>query len=160
MSKVIFWVIVIITVLTYEFIRRRRAQNSAHKMNVLFGGSFTPRLERALTDEEMQMLKSKEPVDLYYSDLISPVKKLIGPISFPFDIKPGLSDYENKQKIHEGFDVGGESFSIYGVPDDIRNPQSLLTILHTFDHNDLVEVEYTPHTRTVLKLYKYNGEKE
>ncbi len=104
------------------------------------------------------MLKSKEPADFYYSDLISPVKKLIGPISFPLDLKPEVQDYSNKREVNQGFDVGGESFSIDGVPNDMQNPQSLLAILHTLDHNDLVEVEYTAHTKTVLKLYKYNGE--
>jgi hypothetical protein len=153
----VFYVVIIGGAILFELYRRNKARASAHKMNVLFGGSFTPRLERQLTEEELKMLKEKYSSEDIYVDIISPVKKLIGPITFPLNMKP---DYQNqqKEKFILSFDVGEEGFNVDVSKKDINDPHSFLSIIDSFDHDELVEVEYTAHSKIVLKIYKYNGD--
>jgi len=99
----------------------------------------------------------KEHRDDIYADTISPVLQLIGTITFPLNMKPELSlNYRSQGVIR--FYVGDEAFQVRGSVDDLKNKDSFAYKLNTFEHDELVEVEYTSHTRTVLSVSKFNGD--
>lgn len=83
-----------------------------------------------------------------YADLRSPVLKLVGPLNWGFGVDPNQIA-SNKEV---SFYVGSESFVT-----SMRTNPKIISALQELDTDELVEIEYTPYSRTVLSLYKFNG---
>lgn len=87
-----------------------------------------------------------------YADLRSPVMKLTGPLSWQLYMTPKIR--RRRDELYPAtFYVGEYGFTVYHEID----PELHQKIRSSFEADDLVEVEFTPYSKTVLKLYHFDG---